>query len=608
MVEDGHDGSNADTIAATDPTEVAKTVNARPGRLPPSPTGGGPATVGARYRSGELLGQGGMGEVVLAHDEHIGREVAIKRIRAERLGSEAVARFLREARIQARLEHPTVVPVHDLGSDAEGRPYFVMKRLTGTVMSELIRAMPEDPVAARRRLLRAFVEVCLAIEFAHARGIIHRDLKPANIMLGDFGEVYVLDWGIARTTTEPDDSGTVVRPSQVDLKLDTGDTELGTILGTPAYMAPEQLGGDHAGPPADVYALGCILYEILAGRALHREARTNDAAERDARPSQVVAETPPELDALCVSATRTDRTARPTARGLGDGVQAYLDGDRDVVFRRELAQAQIAIARAAIARGDDERDRQIAMHAAGRALALDPTANEAAELITLLVLRPPARTPAAVDATLDARDVETGRTQGRLAALTMIGYVAFVPFMLWTGMREPWFVVAFAGLALASSLQVYAMTRKDRIFGWRIYANACINAVLIGLVCRMVGPFIIAPTLVLTTVVGYAAHPRFGRIGIVAAILAAGVMVPWALELVGVLSPTYAFIDGSIVLRSPVMVFASVPVQLAFALLLVVLLAVVALLSRAMAVRQREANLRVELQAWHLRQLVAAPA
>ncbi len=559
----------------------------------------------SRYRLGELLGKGGMGEVVLAHDDQIGRDVAVKRIRSSEPSAEELARFVREARIQGRLEHPAVVPVHDLAFDRNGRPFFVMKRLTGTVMSELLARIRDgvdpDPLAARRRLLRAFADVCLAIELAHSKGIVHRDLKPSNIMLGDFGEVYVLDWGIARVANEAD--AVALRPSQADLELDTGRTRAGTVLGTPAYMAPEQLAGEAAGPKADLYALGCVLYEIVAGEPVHTTKRA--LASAAARPSLVRPDAPPELDALCEQATRLDPEQRPaSARALGDAVQAYLDGDRDLARRTELARSHLAEANAALARSDSEDDRRAAMRAAGHALALDPTSIEAADIVTSLVLKPPHHVPAEVELALDRIDTETGREHGRLAALSLVGYLAFIPLLLWTGVRVPWIVVAFGVLAIASSTQIYSMVKRDRIYGWRIYVNACINAIIIGLVCRMVGPFIVAPTLVATTLMAYAAHPRFGRIVVVASILAGAVLVPWALELTGVLSPTYTFVDGTIVLSSPILTFRSVPVQLAFLVLLLVLLAVVAVLSRMMAQRQRDANRRVELQAWQLRQLV----
>jgi len=564
---------------------------------------------GSRYRLGELLGRGGMGEVVVAFDDQIGREVAIKRIRSDDPSAEELARFVREARVQGRLEHPAVVPVHDLAVDRDGKPFFVMKRVQGTVMSALLRDGADDAVV-RRRLLRAFADVCLAIELAHSKGVIHRDLKPSNVMLGDFGEVYVLDWGIARAVTEPDDSGTIARPSQRDLKLDTGDTQAGTVLGTLGYMAPEQLAGERAGPAADIYALGCILYEIVAGHPLHRDHRPLSSVAMptvDSRPSAANTDAPPELDAICVASTQLDPAARPSARKLGEAIQAFLDGDRDVAMRRDLAIAQIAEARTAIARGNDEANRRLAMRAAGRALALDPTATEAAELVTTLVLRPPNEMPAEVEAVLEKVDTEMARSQGRFAALSLFGYLGFVPLLLWTGVRDTGFVVAFAALALASAFQVYRLTHRDRITSGGIYFNACINALLIGLICRMVGPFIIAPTLVATTLMGYAAHPRFGRISIIAMILASSVLVPWGLELVGAVAPTYKFVDGTLVLDSPIVSFHSAPVQIAFAVLLVALLAVVAVLSRMMAERQREASRRFELQAWHLRQLVPPP-
>jgi serine/threonine-protein kinase len=573
-----------------------------------------PAADSSRYRFGEVLGEGGMGEVLLAYDDHIGRDVAVKRIRTAEPSAEELSRFVREARVQGRLEHPAVVPVHDLAADRDGRPFFVMKRLTGTTMLELLgrlRAGSEaDAAAARLRLLRAFVDVCLAVEFAHSRGIIHRDLKPANIMLGDFGEVYVLDWGVARTMNEVAEPGgppSVSRPFAADLKLETGDTLVGTVLGTPAYMAPEQLAGDRAGPAADIYTLGCILYEITAGVALHGNARNlGDGPPPIARPSRRRPDAPPELDAICERATHVDPDARfGSARALADAVQAFLDGDRDIAARVALAKLHIAEARAALAGGEREPERRAAMRAAGRALALDPTATEAADLVTHLMLKPPLEVPAEVERHIDQIDTESAQHQGRLATVSMLAYLGFVPMMLWTGVRDPVFVIAFSVLAVGSALHVFTLSRRTDFAHRGIYLNACINAVLIGLISRMVGPFIIAPTLATTTLMAYAAHPKFGKITVMAGILGASVAVPWALELVGVLAPTYHFTDGGeLVLGSSIVRFSSVPVQLAFAMLLVVLLAVVGLLSRGLAMRQRDATRKLELHAWHLRQVV----
>src|SRR5262249_38601700 len=196
------------------------------------------------------IGRGGMGEVVLAHDLRIGRDVAIKRMKSRAPSESEIGRFVREARIQARLDHPAIVPVHELGHDRDGNPYFTMRRLTGRNLHALMR----DRSVSQQRLLRAFVDVCLALDYAHARGVVHRDIKPANVMLGDFGEVYVLDWGVARMLDE--DPEAERRP---------GMTEIGAILGTPGYIAPEQLVGAPCGTAADVYSLGTILFEILTG-------------------------------------------------------------------------------------------------------------------------------------------------------------------------------------------------------------------------------------------------------------------------------------------------------------------------------------------------------
>src|SRR6185503_1910417 len=447
-----------------------------------------PPVSDARYRFGEVLGEGGMGEVLLAHDEHIGREVAVKRIRSTEPSAEELSRFLREARVQGRLEHPAVVPVHDLAVDRDGRPYFVMKRLTGTTMQELLgelRAGNEaDAAVTRRRLLRAFADVCLAVEFVHRHGIIHRDLKPANIMLGDFGEVYVLDWGVARAVTEAADAGgPPPAPLAADLKLDTGDTLVGTVLGTPGYMAPEQLVGDRVGPAADIYALGCILYEIVAGVALHAQGRNVSAplAQPVARPSAQRPDAPPELDAICERATRVDPEERfASARALGSAVQAFLDGDRDVAARVSLAKLHIAEAQAALADGEDEDHRRAAMRAAGRALALDPTATEAADLVTHLMLKPPRDVPAEVERRIERIDTESAQHLGRLAAVALLGYLGFVPLLLWTGVRDPVLIAAFVLVAAGSCLHVYMLSRRTAFRGG-IYLNACINAVLIGL-------------------------------------------------------------------------------------------------------------------------------
>ena len=266
-----------------------------------APSGGARAALPS-YTLGRTLGVGGMGEVVLAHDGRIGREIAVKRLRTAAPSAAALERFLREARIQARLEHPAIVPVYELGHDRAGQPYFTMKRLAGVTLADQLAAPRPPPL---RPLLRAFVDVCLAIDFAHARGVVHRDLKPANIMLGDFGEVYVLDWGVARVAAAPGDDGAGDERDGIapagDITTLEGMTQAGAVLGTPGYMPPEQLQGAAAvTAAADVYALGAILFELLAGEPLL------------ARGPEVVRQTLAGVDGS-PAARRPERRSRPSS-------------------------------------------------------------------------------------------------------------------------------------------------------------------------------------------------------------------------------------------------------------------------------------------------------
>src|SRR5688572_26573565 len=351
---------------------------------PSSP--GIPKAPDARYALRTLLGKGGMGEVWLAHDVRIDREIAIKLMRGSTEDADMVARFLREARVQGRLEHPSVVPVHDLGD--EKTPYFAMKRLTGTTLADVIVA--RDLVKwPRRTLLARFIDICLAIEFAHKRGVIHRDLKPANIMLGDYGETYVLDWGLARIVDESD-SG-VIRNSDLRGDSDVGQTEVGAMLGTPGYMAPEQMRGEAIDQRADVYALGCLLFEILAGEPAMPRDRTLELTLTAVchHPLERSIDVPPELDDVCACATQGDVTKRTaSAREVADAVQRFLDGDRDLERRRQLAAEHAERAQQWLAK-EDNHARGEAMREAGSAIALDASNVEAKQILARLLLDPP---------------------------------------------------------------------------------------------------------------------------------------------------------------------------------------------------------------------------
>ncbi|MEI8256433.1 MAG: serine/threonine-protein kinase, partial [Deltaproteobacteria bacterium] len=293
------------------------------------------APITERYDAQGMLGIGGMGEVRLVHDRRIGRDVALKVLRdSAARDPNAVARFLREARIQGQLEHPTVVPVHDMALDAGGMSYFTMKRVRGlTLTNVLARLTSGDPGTAarfsRHRLLTAFCSVCMAVDFAHQRGVVHRDLKPENIMLGDHGEVHLLDWGVARLISEQREN---VAPD-ADVHATPQGTAFGSVVGTPGYMAPEQAAGDvmRVGPASDVYALGAILFEILTLQPLHAGdtvvallSATLQGADARAALRAPDAGVPPELDAICQEATRLEPADRlASARVLCERIERY---------------------------------------------------------------------------------------------------------------------------------------------------------------------------------------------------------------------------------------------------------------------------------------------
>jgi serine/threonine protein kinase len=215
-----------------------------------------------KYEALSVLGQGGMATVYLARDKDLGREVALKVMRLPEPAPGLGDRLLQEARILARLEHPGLVPVHDVGTLPDGRVFYAMKRVLGRRLDAHLvdsRSVAEG--------LRLFERICETVAFAHAQGIIHRDLKPANVMIGPFGEVLVLDWGVAKLGGEgPQALPTSAGPSRPS-------TSHGTVVGTPGYMSPEQARGQPVDARADVFALGRILESIVARTDPDRPAR-----------------------------------------------------------------------------------------------------------------------------------------------------------------------------------------------------------------------------------------------------------------------------------------------------------------------------------------------
>jgi serine/threonine protein kinase len=234
------------------------------------PECGRPAGV-ARYEVLRSHRAGGLGEVWLARDTTVGRDVALKTLRPDRVGDlDTRARFVREARVTGRLEHPCVVPLYDLIEDGDSRgPSYVMRFVSGRTLAEAAadyhahRAKGQASRLELAALLDAFVAVCRAVAFAHARGVLHRDLKGQNVVLGDFGEVFLIDWGLAKPVGEADTPPPLEPPSPADPNQ---PTRSGAVVGTPAYMAPEVAAGGPATKASDIYGLGAVLYALLTGR------------------------------------------------------------------------------------------------------------------------------------------------------------------------------------------------------------------------------------------------------------------------------------------------------------------------------------------------------
>jgi serine/threonine-protein kinase len=329
-----------------------------------------PEQTGDRYQLSGEIARGGMGAVLRGRDVDLGRDLAVK-VLLEKYADrpEVVRRFLEEAQVGAQLQHPGIVPVYDIGRFGE-RPFFTMKLVKGQTLAALLKERP-DPAADRPRLLNIALQVAQTLAYTHAKGVIHRDLKPSNVMVGAFGEVQVMDWGLAKVLAEggvadeertagreherPEDV-TTIRTARSGSAGSGTDTEAGSLLGTPAYMPPEQANGDVAllDRRADVFGLGALLCEILTGQPpyvgrspeeIRRKAANGDLAEARARLDGCGADG--ELVTLTIACLSPEAIDRPKdARAVADALTAYLDGVQERLHQAELAEAE-ARARAA---------------------------------------------------------------------------------------------------------------------------------------------------------------------------------------------------------------------------------------------------------------------
>jgi hypothetical protein len=574
---------------------------------------------GARYEVRRVLGVGGMGEVRLCGDAWIGRDVAMKVARAGAGGSSAETRgrFLREARVQGQLEHPNIVPVYDVGL-REGETFFTMKRIGGHTIEEIVHGLRTGSEEMRvkynrRKLLSAMSQVCLTIAYAHSRGVIHRDLKPANVMLGDFGEVYVLDWGVAKLANRND----IARDAPVSVG-ERSQTQAGAVIGTPGYMPVEQLAGE-VGPRSDVYALGAIMFELLALEPMNRGATLEElvvAAQRPADAPSVRApeqSVPPELDVIVTRATDLDPGKRfESARAMHEAIEAFLDGERDAERRRSLASAHVKKARAALARAtqpgeDTEARRAEGMRELGRAVALDPSDAGALRAISELVLAPAADLPAAALEELRAGERADRAKAAARAARMYIAWLALVPLMWVMGIRSWPGVAAIAALILADSMYTqWVGTVPTRAVPSRLLVTMLLNFALVATCSLLFGPLVFVPGLAASSAAALVLAVRdktwMRAVPFTLAILA--VFVPFLLEHLGVMPRAYTFAENVIIVHPAIVDFK--PANTAVSLVIVTL---VQMILPAVVINRAVDNLvdaerRSFAQAWRLRQLL----
>lgn len=306
------------------------------GEAPLPPLKGGPQ----KYRVIALLGEGGMGRVYLAYDQDLKRRVALKMMRA--LTAQGARRFLEEARVMAQLQHPSIVPLFEIGVTQDLRPFYTMPVVRGKTLSAVIAGLKRgEPEATQAyslgRRMHVFVAVAQAVSYAHAKGVVHRDLKPSNVMLGDHGEVQVMDWGLAKVFA---DRG---------VATDFAEADTASRAGTPSHMAPEQVLGEAVDEKADIWALGVMLYELLTLRRPFLGSNTTvmaavlrDDPETPRRWAHEL-EVPVELEAVCLKALRKERSERQASVDeIVASVQDWLEAEADKSKRRERAEAQAA--------------------------------------------------------------------------------------------------------------------------------------------------------------------------------------------------------------------------------------------------------------------------
>ncbi len=504
---------------------------------------------------GDLLGHGGMGEVRRVLDARLGRQLALKVSTAS--DPAAQARFVREARVQGQLEHPGIVPVHELGLDPKGAPFFTMKRVRGLTLSEVLAALQEGDVAVgerfpRRRLLAALQSLAQTLDFAHSCGVIHRDVKPSNVMLGDFGEVYLLDWGIAKVGTNPTEGPQRVAPH------DAGGTLAGAVMGTPGYLSPEQAAGQPVTTKTDVWSLGTVLFEVLTGTPLIRAPDTLSALAAThgphpsprARAPQV--EIAPELDALCSDALHLVAEARPTARQFGQRLETILAGERDSALRDEWADRHVGRAHEAAQRSRSSHsldDRREALREVGRALALQPENAKAHALFTSLLAEAPVTPPPEVAE--EMRELARASTV-RSARNAIVGYGvmgAMLPTAaLFADMRVD--VLVVMGVTWFFAMAMTVLARLGRLSTAHTVASLIAVSLMNAANSCIAGPLLVVPGLAAANTMAFMmwVDPKLRPLVFGGGLFS--VIAPFALSALGWWPTAYAATPGGLRINS----------------------------------------------------------
>ena len=507
--------------------------------------------------------------------------------------------------VQGRLEHPAIVPVHEVGRDAEACPYFVMKKLTGTPLTKSSRIPSGMP---RQRVLRAFADVCLAVEFAHVRGVVHRDLKPDNIVLGDYGEVYVLDWGVAKILGEDDGDFA---------DIGSGSGEHATRGRAPrsarrATWRPSRCAGAamSTGAPTSTRSAACCSRSCRRAAASARSRRRwrarSPASMRDrrsARPTRYPAR-----------ARRAVRCRRPRSIATSDctrhassasGSQRYLDGDRDLALAASSRTITSTVHAPRSSRRDEPDNRRTAMREAAGALALDPALAGAAELVGRLMLEPPRETPHEVAEAMAAADAKDARTIAKTGVWVVFGALMFLPLLWWIAPSDSIYLPALLTCLLLNwVVAAHSNRAKTPRPGFVVIANTITVIVL----ARMYSPIMVAPGIAASLAIAMVLTPRYSILGspiTIAMLMIGAVTVPLVLEQLGVLSVTMSVSSAGILFGGPAISGAeagpTIAVTAVYAIALIISAVVAGHLIRS---RAREAQNHLHLQAWQLRQLV----